>query len=194
METDAKGQLGGLDTNEAERRRWAERSTSWKCLNCNRSNEDILKECSQAAKEKEAENGGGSNAPEEVVPPEMKIGYKDDLRDKAEGGPEGTEQPGTSSETTSPGEAYPPARPGQGVPQPTGTLASGNTETPGTTLVRDLQNRRAATPAMTNATLQDTGIRQRRESHDGAPVWIDRAIAGLVVCLVFMVTKVALGI
>lgn len=194
METDAKGQLGGLDTNEAERKRWAERSVSWKCLNCNRSNEDILRECSQAAKEKEAENGGGSNAPEEVVPPEMKIGYKDDIPDKAEGGPAGTEQPGTPSEATAPAEAYPPARPGQGVPQPTGALASASTETLGTTSGRDLQNRRAATPATTNATLQDTGIRQQGESHDGAPVWIDRAITGLVICLVFMVTKVALGI
>jgi ubiquitin-conjugating enzyme E2 J1 len=187
METDAKGQLGGLDTSEAERRRCAESSISWKCAGCGKSNEDILKECSEAAKEKEAQNGEGTSKVEETVPPELKIGFKPDVPENVEMSPQAPEQPGVSSESATPRETYPPARPAQGVPQPTGTPVSSNSATTRTDSPRNLQ--RGA-----NAALQAAAGQQGRVSNDGVPVWIDRAIAGIVVCLVFMVTKVMLGL
>jgi ubiquitin-conjugating enzyme E2 J1 len=187
METDAKGQLGGLDTSEAERRRCAESSISWKCAGCGKSNGDILKECSEAAKEKEAQNGEGSSNIEETVPPELKIGFKPDVPKNVEVSPQAAEQPVVSSESATPRESYPPARPAQGVPQPTRTTVSSRSPTTRTDSPRNLQ--RGA-----NVTLQAAGGQQERVSNDGVTVWIDRAIAGIVICLVFMVTKVMLGL
>lgn len=190
METDSKGQLGGLDTNEAERKRYAERSVSWKCASCGKANEEILKECADAAKEMEAANGEGSSKVEETVPPELKIGFKPD---NTEAGPQSAAHPATASETPiqRQSEAYPPARPAQGVPQPTATPASDSSEPQRAEITPRPQDIPAATPT---ATLQAVRTHQVHVSNDGDLVWIDRAIAGIVICLVFMVTKVYLGL
>lgn len=178
METDAKGQLGGLDTNEAERKRYAERSVSWKCPACGKTNEETLKECAEAAKAKEAENGGGSKV-EEIVPPELKIGFKPD---NVESSPEA---PVTTSEAPTQTE-YPPARPAQGVPQPTGAVVPNIPDSSQAVVTPRAQNIPPPTPTIR--------VQQARVSNDVDLVWVDRAITGVVVCLVFMVTKVFLGL
>jgi ubiquitin-conjugating enzyme E2 J1 len=214
METEAKGQLGGLDTNEAERKRYAERSVSWRCTACGKSNGDILKECAEAARAKEAENGEGSSRIEETVPPELKIGFKPD---NAESSSEKPAQAAPTSDISIQMEAatYPAARPAQGVPQPTASSASStsgsspamvtqspqNVPTPTRLTQAPIarphpQNIPTPTPTPTTETtaLQATRLRQTPVSNDENLVWIDRAIAGVVICLVFMVTKVFLGL
>ena len=234
METDAKGQLGGLDTNDAERKRYADRSVSWKCPSCGKSNEDILKECTEAVRDKEAADGQTRGVTEETVPPELKIGFKPD------GAENSSERAEPRSATTTPvqreAEIYPPARPVQGVPQPTGTTVSRYSEGSQAVVTAAPQNIQAeapvhqeieayrparpahgvpqptGTPAQYHsespqavvtaapssiqaaAALQATRVRQVQVSNDNDLVWVDRAIAGVVVCLVFMVTKVFLGL
>ena len=234
METDAKGQLGGLDTNDVERKRYADRSVSWKCPGCGKTNEDILKECAEAAREKEVVDGEARRATEETVPPELKIAFKPDRVENS------LERPEQRSTTTTPvqreAEVYPPARPAQGVPQPTGTPVSGSSEHsqavvtaaprnihPETPVQHEAETYSPARPAhgvpqptgtpaqyrsessqpvvtatpqsrQTSAALRATRVRQLHVSNDNDLVWVDRAIAGVVVCLVFMVTKVFLGL
>jgi ubiquitin-conjugating enzyme E2 J1 len=175
METDPKGQLGGLECTKAERERLAERSAEWKCGVCGRSNGEILKEVEEAAKSKEVEVV--------EVPKELKMGWKDEMvPEKAEaelaegfvqtGNPSGESTPPVASSSST----YPPARPAQSVPLPTATVS-----------------RRAPThvPFVNNA--YQAQVVQRR-SNNGVPMWIDRTIAAVVVCLVAMVFKVLLGL
>ena len=79
METDAKGQLGGLEATDAVRRRLAAESRAFRCSGCGgRANEEIMKACEEAAREHEAANGGVKG--EEVqVPSELKMGWRDEM-------------------------------------------------------------------------------------------------------------------
>jgi ubiquitin-conjugating enzyme E2 J1 len=180
METDAKGQLGGLECTKAERERLAERSAEWKCGVCGRGNGEILKEVEEAAKLKEVEVV--------EIPKELKMGWKDEMTpEKAEGElveaelAEGFVQTGNPSvESTTPpvassSNSYPPARPAQSVPLPTATVSQ---QAPANVL-----------PLNT----YQTQVVPRR-SNEGVPMWIDRTIAAVVVCLVAMVLKVLLGL
>lgn len=198
METDAKGQLGGLDTSEAERKRHAEASRNWRCGVCGKSNRGILDECAEAASANEAVEG--SKRVEEEVPKELTMKYKDrpegnayvstsEVAEEAELA-EGFVE--TAPSPPDPPTYYPPARPAQGVPQPTGSISTGiggaaarpermpNLQPPATTAAPQAQ------PMQARAT-------DARRSTDGVPIWIDRAIAGVVVCLIFMVLKVLLA-
>ena len=192
METDSKGQLGGLDTTDAVRKRLATESRGWRCSACGgRTNEDIIKECEDAARAAEAEAGEGSSKANEVeVPPELSMGFKDEMEKKAAAQAvedaetaelaEGFVQTvpraqlgGVAASSTAAGLA----QPGQSVPQPTRTVplpnAAHNTAVP-------LQQ---AQLLQQQHTLNDRGV----------PKWIDRVIAALVVCLVGMILKVILG-
>ncbi|TAQ84349.1 hypothetical protein B7494_g7325 [Chlorociboria aeruginascens] len=175
METDARGQLGGLETNEQTRKRLADDSRRWKCSGCGRSNEDILKEVQESA-EKEGKRE------EEKVPEELKMGWKDEMgvekkdmenTELAQGFVKTADVMGESqlaanslSTSISPPLNFPIARPAQTVPQPTAT-----------TTIR---------PTPQIAPVQ-------RRSNDGVPMWIDRSIAGVIVCLLLMGLKMLLG-
>ncbi|KAH8672857.1 ubiquitin-conjugating enzyme/RWD-like protein [Tricladium varicosporioides] len=198
METDAKGQLGGLETSGRERERIAEGTGSWKCGICGRSNVEILEETANAAKEKEAE---GEKVEEVVVPGELRMGFKDEMGKEAEGSTkaEGKSTSGASLENTptmptapvagssTNSNPYPPAKPAQSVPQPTASSSSSQPR-PQT----EIRQRTQPPPSMTLAGRQAQIAQQR--SNDGVPMWIDRAIAGVVVLLAAMVLKVLLGL
>jgi ubiquitin-conjugating enzyme E2 J1 len=200
MESDARGQLGGLECTAKERERLAGLSAGWRCGVCGRSNKEVIAECEERVREK------GEEKIEEVeVPKELSLGYKDDMqknfeREKKEkedevlrqreGGMDedaaelaegfvGTGNPG--EEGSSSASAYPVARPAQSVPQPTSTVPQHQTAPPNPT----------APARIANAYPQQAA---QRRSNDGVPIWIDRAIAGIVVCLVFMVLKILLGL
>ena len=211
METNAKGQLGGLDTSEAERRRWAESSGLWKCGTCGKCNKEILEECAEAARAKEDESGSGSGKKvEEEVPEELTMAYRDAMP-KAEGSAE--QEPkvwvqtddGEAAElaegfvqtasipaaSTTASQSYPPARPAQGVPQPTGSASqsTGNDfDSPRDELIRNLQRRNPTTAPQPVQQLEARAAEVRRYT-DGVPIWIDRAIAAVVVCLIVMVLR-----
>jgi len=175
METDAKGQLGGLDTTAKERERVAGESVAWRCAMCARTNGEILRESAEAAKEGEVELV--------EVPQELVLATKGDLEKKA-GAEKQAEEDEEEAELaegfvqTAPiaREEYPPARPAHAVPIPTGLRQ----RTDGVQ-----QNNTSSQPLRTR--------QQQPISHDGVPIWIDRAIAGLVICIVLMILKIVLG-
>lgn len=184
METDPKGQLGGLECTDDVRRRMAKASQVWKCPSCAKSNLEILKECEEAAKK--ADNV----KPDEAVPKELKMGWKDEMTGSPS--PESGTKAGPSGDDVESAELaegfvatrnvmdegrglpqtvlYPPAQPVQGVPQPTAAVP-----------VQEVQQQQAA--------LQ---LQRPRNSNDGVPEWVDKAIAGIVACLVIMILKMIL--
>ena len=171
METDAKGQLGGLECNDTVRRRMAKESRAWKCSGCGKSNEEILKECAEAAKESD------SASRDEKVPEELKMGWKDEMgKDKEDTEnaelAEGFVQTAPVVQPVAEAQPalYPPARPAQSVPQPTGTAT--RTTTP----------RRPAAVAY-----------QAQAQSEAVPAWLDKAIAAVVALLSIMVLKLILG-
>jgi ubiquitin-conjugating enzyme E2 J1 len=81
METNPQGQLGGLETSDAVRRRLATESRSFVCSTCGRSNADLIKEAEEAAAAAEAQSGGAGSKREEVeIPKELRMGWKDEMK------------------------------------------------------------------------------------------------------------------
>jgi ubiquitin-conjugating enzyme E2 J1 len=176
METDPKGQLGGLECTDDMRRRMAKASRTWKCTSCGKCNEEILKACEEAAKLTDTK-------PDETVPKELKMGWKDEMvkegnaaasndedcegAELAEGFVQ-TAGEGQSSQaqTATVSMTSPPARPVQGVPQPTATTT--------------VPPRRG---------VQAAAQRVRQRSNDGVPTWVDGAIVGILACLIAMILK-----
>lgn len=183
METDAKGQLGGIDTSDEVRRRLADESKGWKCSMCCKSNEQIIKACEEAAKEAEER---GEECKEDTVPEELKLGYKDELGKLSQDSKSKQSEGETASNDapiaeefvpTTPGaetptlpspnpqqSAYPQARPSQGIPQHTAPIRT--VEVP---------------PQVANA--------QVYGSNDGVPGWLDKLIAVNVAFLAFLVLR-----
>lgn len=179
METDPKGQLGGMDCSAAERERVAKNSSAWTCSICGKSNQAILKETEEASKK------DGSSSEEVEVPKELNMAWKDEVKPTATqqeaseeeatlaegfvrtGGDGASDTPAveTAANVTTPRI---PARPAQGVPLPTGSV------TPRPAIVQA----QAVVP----------------RSNDGVPIWIDRAIAAIVILLVAMVLKILVGL
>ena len=196
METDAKGQLGGLDASRQAREKIAGDSVGWACGSCGKSNKEIMIEVADAVREKEKESGHSGVREEEAVPKELRIGLKEDMEQEraaaeavqgAQGDTEaelaegfvktvGGDGTADSQAMTASSSSYPVARPVQSVPLPTAS----NSSVPETT--RPNENARAGQQ-----------LQAQRRSNEGVPMWIDRAIAGIVVCLVAMVLKILLG-
>lgn len=81
MDVPAKGQVGGIESDEVTRRRLAGESVGWRCTTCGgRSNGEILAEQEKLARESEGDAG---KKEAEKVPEELKLVYKDDLKGKA---------------------------------------------------------------------------------------------------------------
>ncbi len=186
METDPKGQLGGLECNDSVRRTMALQSRSWKCPACSKTNLEILTEC-----EKEAALLAPEKKPDEAVPKELKMGWRDEMRPAGDAGPSDSdagdaeshelaegfvqtapvagEMSAAPAPVSQPQAAYPAARPVQGVPQPTATTPL---------------------PPVPQAAMQ---LQQQRHSNDGVPEWVDKAIFGVVACLIVMILKMILN-
>lgn len=209
METDPKGQLGGLDTSEAVRKQLATQSRAWKCAGCGgRPNEEIIRECEEAAKaadaeaegEGEGESSSSSRKAQEVeVPAELKLGFRDEMEKNAaaaaaaataasnnnnnynnDTGPAATAMDAESAELA---EGFV-----QTVPRE--DLSAGAAR-PGQTAPQPTRTVPLPAPAQQAPLAQ----MQRRQTGGagGVPRWIDRVIAALVVCLVGMILKVLLA-
>jgi ubiquitin-conjugating enzyme E2 J1 len=72
MDTDAKGQLGGMDAGEAVRRKMAKESKEWKCSSCGRVNAEVMKEQEEAA-------AGEDSRTEDEVPEQLRLAFREDL-------------------------------------------------------------------------------------------------------------------
>lgn len=217
METDPKGQLGGLDTSEAVRKRLAGESRAWRCSGCGgRTNEEIIKECEDAAKaaeqEEEAAGGGSSSSAikksnEVEIPAELKLGFRDEMEKAAAAAAAAAAERGSEAAAVAAGvvgaddaesaelaEGFVQTVPREALehtqtqPQPPAAGAARPGQTvPQPTRTIPLPN---AAPNLAQAPLQQ---RQTFNDNGGVPRWIDRVIAALVVCLIGMILKVLLA-
>jgi ubiquitin-conjugating enzyme E2 J1 len=76
MDTDVKGQVGGLQCDEAGRRQFAVQSREWVCPVCRKSNKAIMEEREEECRRAVAE---GKEKKEDVVPEELRLAYREDL-------------------------------------------------------------------------------------------------------------------
>jgi ubiquitin-conjugating enzyme E2 J1 len=164
MDTDARGQLGGMDSSEEVRKRLAASSKSWKCSTCSKTNEAIMQEQDELVKEK-----GGEGKVEEV-PEELRLAYREDLSN-ANG-----DASIASQDTTS--------RPAEQVPMPHGDPVAG-TSAP-TPAVQVVQQQQPPPPVGQPAQAPQA---QRQRQDDGIPPWIDKAIYGIIAALFYLLWK-----
>ncbi|KAF5506046.1 Ubiquitin-conjugating enzyme E2 J1 [Colletotrichum siamense] len=80
METDPRGQLGGLETSDAVRMRHATASQTFKCPTCAKTNLEIIQECEESAKSIAVT----SESSDVEIPSELKMGWKDEMGKLAE--------------------------------------------------------------------------------------------------------------
>ena len=182
METDAKGQLGGLETSDAVRRRLATESQSFRCGICGKTNVDIMKECEERAKESDL-----VKATEVEIPPELKMGWKDDMVKQAT---DASSVINTDS--------------GAGIIQESAELAEGFVRTGSPRQEPDADTSSISPPARVGVTrridptlsvqpptLQHEPQQLQRPPAD-VPLWIDRSIAIVIVLLAAMLLKILL--
>lgn len=183
METDARGQLGGLETTDTVRQRLASESSAFKCAACGKTNGEIIKECEERAKEV------SSTAQEVEVPKELNMGWRDEMeaKKKAQAKPEPTADEAETAElaegfvqtapnptTVDPYPAIPVPPADQAVPH----LPSG--------IRNPTPTRTTPLPAAAVAPPRPA----RLASDDGVPLWLDRLIVVMVVLLVALVLKI----
>jgi ubiquitin-conjugating enzyme E2 J1 len=129
MDTDAKGQLGGMDAGEAVRRKMAKESKEWRCASCGRGNAEVMKEQEEAA--------AGEESRTEEVPDQLKLAYREDLdKEKTHENLEGN---GAAAGNTSSAAVTSPVAPS--APQPPLLPATSTVQAP----VAPVQQRRAPT-------------------------------------------------
>jgi ubiquitin-conjugating enzyme E2 J1 len=160
MDTDAKGQLGGIECTPQARKKMAAESGAYTCAMCGKSNADIIRERGEAAALQETRDG---KQKEETVPEELRLAYRDELENaessRAEKAPEpkGKEKVGASPAApppSAPVRSPPPVAP---APPPTRTVQATNPQ----------------------------AVR-RTESSLG---WIDACIYGVLAALLFMLLR-----
>ncbi len=168
MEGDAKGQVGGMEMPEKERRRLAGESKSWRCQGCGgRSNEDILRE--------EGGEAGEGKANEHLVPEELKFGFRDQMA-AAESQDVAKEKGVQAVSTSTPDPS--PANASATSPPPTTSSPPASIQPTRTVPVTTASQ---APPPLPTAT--------RQTQSDGVPAWVDKAITGLVAALAVMIIK-----
>lgn len=179
METDPKGQLGGLETPDATRRRLAIESQSFRCSACGKTNGEIIRECAEQA----AANGVVSEDAGAEIPSELKMGWKDEMNgtavmehEKPEPEPEAKAEPetrtGPESRAESDGEE---ARLAEGFVQ---TAPISGPSAPSTSTAAGPPPRADAAPPVA------APQRQAVQANNGVPAWVDQLIVFILVLLV----------
>lgn len=177
METEARGQLGGLEATDDVRQHLAKQSGAWTCAICAKSNTEIIKACKERCEETE------NSVPEVAIPQELTMSWKDDLQakhltdnggiqikneddcDLAEGFVQTAQQPPSSAS---------PAVPFSSPVAPSHNTAQNDIS---------IQSHGGPIPA-TNIQAPD----------EATSLWIDRAIVVLVVLLIALLMKLFLGL
>lgn len=158
MDTDARGQLGGMEVAEGVRRRLAGESRAWKCAGCGRGNEEVMREQEEAVGKDE----GGKK--EEEVPEQLRLAFREDLAKGAEGKAKVEDGANAASSedgvSKAPVSASTPKSAPVAVPQPSSPAAPQTAPTP----TVQVQQRRPAAAAQV----------------EEIPAWIDKAIIGFV--------------
>lgn len=168
MEGDAKGQVGGMEMSEKERRRLAGESKTWSCQGCGgRSNEDILREEGGEARD--------GKHKEHVVPEELNFGFRDQMA--AAGSTGVAKDKGMQVVSTPAPDASPASASAASPPPPTSSSAEGFAQT----RTDPLASASRVPPPLPTAT--------RQIQADGVPGWVDKAITGLAAALAVMIIK-----
>lgn len=172
MDTDAKGQLGGIECSKDARERMARDSGSWTCAGCRRSNDEIMREREEAIKGLE-ENEGARK--EEEVPDELRIAYRDEMVKEEKGesakidkGKGKAVEAAIAQETSEKSKASSTASSAPGAEPPTSS---------------------APVPKPTRTISAPTPHQVVQQSPDRSLAWIDTCIWGVLAMLLFMVIK-----
>jgi len=165
MDTDAKGQLGGLDTTKDVRERLAAESKGWKCTGCGKSNAEIMREREEVCSEEKT-----GQRKEDIVPDELRLAYRDELQ-TTESGPTAKEPlSGSISSSTSTTQH-----------QPVAPVVAATTSTPGPAPV--------PRPTRTVPMAAPSTRQLAQQTPDRSLAWIDTCIYGVVAALLFMVLR-----
>jgi len=167
MDTDAQGQLGGIECSRDARARMAKDSGAWACVVCGKSNADIMGEREALVAEKEERDGTHD---EDQVPTELRLAYRDELARTG---------PGDEPKVDKGKERAVDDAPSQEASSSTPSIAPfASSFTPSTP------------PAVVNVpppTRQTQHVVRR--SPDRSIAWIDTCIYGVVAALLLMVIK-----
>lgn len=178
MDTDAKGQLGGIECSKEARQRMAKESGAWKCAGCAKSNAEIIEERAALVKEIEEKEG---KRKEEEVPEELRLAYRDEL---GKGGD------GDSKMDKGKGRAVESVTDTASASKETAAVSSGVCATtaaaPSTSPVQAARSVPVIRPTRTTPA-QSPPQQVTQTSPDLA--WIDTCIYGLVAALLFMVVR-----
>ncbi|KAK2753166.1 hypothetical protein FQN54_007992 [Arachnomyces sp. PD_36] len=212
MEGEAKGQVGGLDAKEETRREWARKSRKWRCDACGKTNEEVLGEWREVCREKgvrldddDAESGGSASQ-KDAVPDELRLGYRDELgkgSGKDGDGDNKEKEEGTTSQTIDTSDVS-TSTPSQPSTETHPSLTSSSTHAasqsatqsshiPTPTVSSSSSSPAPRLPTSTTQTTQTqnrpTTATQAATSNSTDSAWLDRAIFGLLLALVFMITR-----
>lgn len=175
MEGGAKGQVGGMEMGDGERKRLAEESRNWRCGGCGgKCNKDVLRE----EAEKLTNQGDELDGRQEKIPEELKFGFRDVMEKKDNGA-------GSANEKTL--ESRGPVQSPTAAPIPESSLSSA---------VPSTSHQPSSTPTTSHhgssaqpRTLLQQPPALRPSSSDPVPVWIDKAIIGVAVGLALLIVK-----
>ncbi|KAL9006765.1 MAG: hypothetical protein Q9188_000452 [Gyalolechia gomerana] len=181
MEGGAKGQVGGMEMSEAERKRLAAESRSWRCQGCGgTTNGEILKAEEERCKEMEGGQGSAKAIATDQVPDELRFGFRDEMG-KDETSAKGKEkqpltgnQADNKNETTVRGESVHSA----------GSEDLGSSAPPISSMSPP-----PASAMSTQQTLPTRTTSNPSDSTNGVPGWVDKAIVALVASLAVMIAK-----
>ena len=198
METDPRGQLGGLETTEDVRKRLAAESSSFKCPTCGKTNSEIIKECEERAQEV-----ASSSQQEVEIPKELNMGWKDELEAKKQAAAVTNGDEGEIAELAEGFVQTVPAPVENAVAStssdiyraPLAAPVAASSSSPETGLPTTTQAAAAPVPAVATTVRPPpvpavTVHQPRRATDDGVPLWVDRTIVVLVVLLIALVLKV----
>ena len=182
MDSEARGQVGGMESSEEVRKRLAANSRAWKCPMCQRSNEEVMKEVEEAVGDEGGGEGKGEQAPEE-----LRLAYREDLEKKSEG--EGKKDAPMAGEANA--VPVPPTAPAQQHPElPPTTAKSVSCIQRQSHIEATQQRQQSPAQAPPAQQIQPQRLRQPRQPPAAAvPAWIDKAIYGIIGLLFFLVWK-----
>lgn len=177
MDTEARGQLGGLEAGEGVRKRLAAESRRWGCGVCGRENGEVMREqeelAGEAVREGEVEGGGGK----EEVPKELSLGHRDEMgkREGKEGEAEGAESTSAPAPGAQPADVAGQSSAPAAAPEPASAPAPVPAQRPPQAPALQAQQPRRPPPV------------------EEIPAWIDKAIYGVVAAIAILVWIKFLG-
>ncbi|KAJ9315759.1 hypothetical protein DTO271D3_4015 [Paecilomyces variotii] len=207
MDADAKGQVGGLEAKEEARREWAEKSRGWTCDVCfggKKTNEQILMQWREVCKRKGivVDEHGGER---EVVPEELRLEMKSEKEGRNDDDGQKQVDSVNAATTVSSAESFAPSSSSsnpnsssspatqQNTEQPSSSSTKHTTPSPSTTTTTPspqaivpepaVQEHLQPTRTVPTSTRQQVAV----QSSDGP--WLDRAIIGVVIALIFMILR-----